>query len=287
MRVVEDMKDLRKGIAEAQREAKASFGDGTVYVEKYLRNARHVEVQVLGDGEKVIHVGERDCSLQRRHQKLLEETPCPVIDQSVRKKIWEAAVELALSVKYIGAGTVEFLVDIRNSVFYFIEMNTRIQVEHPITEAVSGIDLVAEQLRIARDGYLRMAQSDVNLTGHSIECRITAEDPRSGFAPRPGRLSRHVPPGGPGVRVDTHCYQDYVIPHMYDSLLSKVITYGIDREHARRRMVGALREYWIDGIPTTLTFHRALIEEPAFVSGEYDTEWIEGQYLQDLAADRP
>lgn len=279
MRQVMEPAGLSNALREAQAEAKAAFGNPTVYLETYLVNARHVEVQILGDGRRAIHLGERDCSLQRRHQKLVEESPCPVIDERLRKELCGAAVRLSTEIEYASAGTVEFLLDANTGQYFFIEMNTRIQVEHPVTEAVTGIDLVMEQLRIAAGENLNIEQNDVAIDGHAIECRITAEDPLAGFAPGPGRLERHVPPGGLGIRVDTHCYQGYVVPAMYDSLLAKVIAHGNNREEARKRIAVALQEYWIEGIPTTLAFQRRMLEREAFIEGTYNTDWVERVYL--------
>ncbi len=275
MRVVHNRDDLDRALQTAQRESEAAFGSGEVYLEKYLEEPRHVEVQVLGDTRgNVIHLGERECSIQRRHQKLLEEAPAPGISPRLRANLHRAAVRLAQSIGYTNAGTVEFLVD-RQENFYFIEMNTRIQVEHPVTEAVTGLDLVQEQIRIAAGERLRFAQRDVEFRGHAIECRINAEDPAHDFRPSPGRVVGFVPPGGPGVRVDTHVYAGYTIPPYYDSLVAKVVAWGRDRGEAIARMERALREFEVVGVRTTIPLHCAILENAFFRRGEVYTNFVQ------------
>jgi acetyl-CoA carboxylase biotin carboxylase subunit len=279
MRLVPGPDQLENLFKAAQGEAEAAFGNPGLYLEKFIDRPRHVEVQVLADRHgNVVHLGERDCSIQRRHQKLLEEAPSPGLDPELRRRMGEAAVAAARSISYEGAGTVEFLVD-RGGGFYFMEMNTRIQVEHPVTEMVTGIDLIAEQLRIAGGEPLSMRQEDVRLTGHAIECRINAEDPRHNFRPAPGKITGWLPPGGPGVRVDSHVYTGYEIPPFYDSLIGKLIVWGVDRDHALRRLRRALSECAITGIPTTIEFHLALLDRPEFQRGEVYTKFVEQEML--------
>jgi acetyl-CoA carboxylase biotin carboxylase subunit len=275
MRVVHNRDDLDRALQTAQRESEAAFGSGEVYLEKYLEEPRHVEVQVLADARgNVVHLGERECSIQRRHQKLLEEAPAPGISPRLRANLHRAAVRLTQSIGYTNAGTVEFLVD-RQENFYFIEMNTRIQVEHPVTEAVTGLDLVQEQIRIAAGERLRFGQRDVEFRGHAIECRINAEDPAHDFRPSPGRVVGFVPPGGPGVRVDTHVYAGYTIPPYYDSLVAKVVAWGRDRAEAIARMERALREFEVVGVRTTIPLHRAILENAFFRRGEVYTNFVQ------------
>ncbi len=251
----------------AQREAEVSFGNPSLYIEKFIPHPRHVEIQILADGKgKVLALGERDCSIQRRYQKLLEESPSPVVDEELRKKLCEAAVRAAKAIGYVGAGTVEFILDGEGN-FYFIEMNTRLQVEHPVTEMVTGIDLVREQVKIASGEPLSLKEEEIKFEGWAIECRINAEDPDRDFLPSMGKITRYIPPGGPFVRVDSHLYEGYTIPPFYDSLVSKVITWGRDRREAIERMSRALEEYVIEGIKTTLPFHIRLLQEPDFQEG--------------------
>ncbi|MGL6133309.1 MAG: acetyl-CoA carboxylase biotin carboxylase subunit, partial [Prochlorococcaceae cyanobacterium] len=264
MRLVPGADQLESLFKAAQGEAEAAFGNPGLYMEKFIARPRHVEVQVLADRHgNVIHLGERDCSIQRRHQKLLEEAPSVAINADLRRQMGEAAVAVARAIRYEGAGTVEFLVD-QSGHFYFMEMNTRIQVEHPVTEMVTGVDLIAEQLRIAGGEPLTMTQDDIKLCGHAIEVRINAEDPRQNFRPAPGRITGWLPPGGPGVRFDSHVYTGYEIPPFYDSLIGKLIVWGVDRDHALRRLHRALSECAVTGIPTTIDFHLQLIERPEF-----------------------
>ena len=274
MRVVREPEELRKMFLSAQGEAEASFGNPGVYLEKFVENPRHIEFQILADSHgNVVHLGERDCSIQRRHQKLLEEAPSAALNPELRRLMGEAAVRAAQSINYVGAGTVEFLVD-QSGEFYFMEMNTRIQVEHPVTEMVTGVDLIAEQIRVAQGDPLSFSQSDIKLRGHAIECRINAEDPDYNFRPNPGRISGYLAPGGLGVRMDSHVYTDYEIPPYYDSLIGKLIVWGPDRSTAIRRMQRALRECAITGLPTTIGFHQRVMEHPDFVKGEVYTDFV-------------
>ena len=279
MRVVREAGELADQFADAAREAKASFGDDAIYVEKYLSNIRHIEIQVLSDGETVLHLGERDCSIQRRNQKLLEETPSPVLDASIRARMCEAAVRLCRHVGYTSAGTIEFILDPQSGEFYFMEMNTRIQVEHPVTEMVSGVDLVKAQLEIAGGQRLSLRQEDIRCHGHAIECRINAEDSEHDFAPCPGEVRRYHAPGGPGIRIDSHLHAGYTVPPYYDSLLAKVVAWGRDRSEAIARMRRALNEMEIEGIKTTIPFHLALLQHQAFLAGEVHTRFVEQQLL--------
>jgi acetyl-CoA carboxylase biotin carboxylase subunit len=274
IRVAEDEDELRKAVQVASREAEAAFGDGTLYLEKLLVAPRHVEVQVMGDHEgNVIHLYERECSMQRRRQKVLEEAPSPGISPGVREKMTEAAVRLAREAGYANAGTVEFLVE--DEEFYFIEMNTRIQVEHPVTEMLTGVDLVKEQIRISAGDPLSLEQEDVPMVGHAIEFRINAEDPDQDFMPSPGEISWLEVPGGPGVRVDSAIYQGYQIPPFYDSMVGKLIVWALTREEAISRARRALREYRLEGVKTTIPLHLRLLKGEAFRSGEYHTGYLE------------
>jgi acetyl-CoA carboxylase biotin carboxylase subunit len=285
MRVVHTREDLRRALQTAQAEAEAAFGSGEVYLEKYVEEPRHIEVQILADTHhNVIHLGARDCSIQRRHQKLLEECPPPGLRDRFVRALGKAAVRAAHAINYTGAGTVEFLVD-RDGHFYFMEMNTRIQVEHPVTEAVTGVDIVAWQIRIAAGERLTLHQGDVEFRGHAIECRINAEDPRHDFRPAPGTITTFVPPGGPGVRVDTHAYAGYTIPPYYDSLIAKVIAWGTDRAEAIARMRRALQEFEIGGVPTTIPFHLMVLDNAFFRRGEVYTNFVQRRI--DLAALAP
>ncbi|WP_068814253.1 acetyl-CoA carboxylase biotin carboxylase subunit [Phormidesmis priestleyi] len=275
MRLVTADEDLGRLYMAAQGEAEAAFGNGGVYVEKYVQNPRHIEFQILADSHgNVVHLGERECSIQRRHQKLLEEAPSSALTPELREKMGNAAVLAAKSINYVGAGTVEFLLD-QSGDFYFMEMNTRIQVEHPVTEMITGIDLIAEQIRIAQGEALSFTQDQVVLRGHAIECRVNAEDPDFNFRPSPGRISGYLPPSGPGVRMDSHVYTDYEIPPYYDSLIGKLIVWASDRPSAIRRMKRALRECAITGLPTTIAFHQKILETPEFLRGEIYTNFVE------------
>lgn len=279
MRLVREESELSKLFSAAQGEAEAAFGNPGVYLEKFIQRPRHIEFQILADSYgNVIHLGERDCSIQRRHQKLLEEAPSAVLSPQLREKMGMAAVMAAKSINYMGAGTVEFLLD-QSGAFYFMEMNTRIQVEHPVTEMITGLDLIAEQLRIAQGEKLQLTQEQVVLRGHAIECRINAEDPERDFRPQPGRISGYLPPGGPGVRMDSHVYTDYEIPPYYDSLIGKLIVWGPTRDAAIKRMRRALRECAITGVPTTIGFHQKILETPEFLEGEIYTNFVEQMML--------
>ena len=282
MKVIADAAALAPLIAQAKAEAKAAFGDDTVYIEKYLSEPRHIEFQVFGDGHGgAVHLGERDCSLQRRHQKVLEEAPSPALTAEVRAAMGETVRAAVAKLKYRGAGTMEFLYE--NGQFYFIEMNTRLQVEHPVTEAITGIDLVREQIRVASGLPMSVTQTDVRFAGHAIECRINAEDAAT-FAPSPGRVTDYLAPGGLDVRVDSALYAGYRIPPYYDSLVAKLIVHGATREDALRRMARALEEYVILGVKTTIPLHQALMDDPAFGRGDYSIKWLE-RWLAGRAAE--
>ncbi|MBX9686842.1 MAG: acetyl-CoA carboxylase biotin carboxylase subunit [Candidatus Obscuribacterales bacterium] len=278
MRIARDAAELSRALNAAGVEAHAAFGNAGVYIEKYLKPIRHIEIQVMADSfGNVIHLGERDCSVQRRHQKLIEEAPSPVITPELRAKMGEAAVKAAKSIGYEGAGTVEFI--FADNKFYFMEMNTRIQVEHCVTEMISGFDLVKEQIRVAAGEKLSLKQEDLSFFGHSIECRINAEDSERNFIPSPGKIDAYIAPGGPGVRVDSHCYPGYSIPPNYDSLLSKLVCWGKTRQEAIQRMQRALDEYAITGIHTTIPFHQRVLAHPVFQKGDVTTDFIE-KYMQ-------
>ena len=276
LRVVRDPGRLAEAVAVASAEAQAAFSDPRVYLERYVSPARHVEVQVLGDGENVIHLGDRDCSVQRRYQKLIEEAPAPRLGETLRVGLRAAAVALGLQLKYQGLGTVEFLVDAEAAAFWFLEVNARIQVEHPVTEAVTGLDLVAEQIAVAEGRGLRLAQADVCLCGHAIECRINAEDPAAGFRPSPGTVTSVVFPAGPGIRVDTHVQAGSAVPPQYDSLLAKLIVSGGTRAQALARLRSALARCEIGGVATTLPMHAALAADDEFAAGAVATDFLAG-----------
>lgn len=276
IRVARTEEELIKGINITQQEALTAFGNPGVYLEKYIEDFRHVELQVLADNYgNVIHLGERDCSIQRRLQKLLEESPSPVLSEEMREKMGDAAVKAAAAVNYTGAGTIEFIFDYQNQAFYFMEMNTRIQVEHPVTEMVTGIDLIKEQILVASGKPLEYKQKDVTFTGWSIECRINAENPAKNFMPSPGKIDMYLPPGGLGVRVDSAAYPGYKIPPYYDSMIAKVITYGSTRQEAISRMKRALSEFVIEGVHTTIPFHLNLLNHEKFVEGNFNTKFLE------------
>ena len=275
LRVVRDAADLDHAVAVASAEAQAAFGDPRVYLERYVSPARHVEVQLLGDGQSVIHLGDRDCSVQRRYQKLIEEAPAPLLGETLRVSMRVAAVALGLHLKYRGLGTVEFLVDTQRAAFWFLEVNARIQVEHPVTEAVTGLDLVAEQIAIAEGRGLRLSQASVGFGGHAIECRINAEDPAAGFRPSPGAVTSAVFPAGPGIRVDTHIQAGSAVPPQYDSLLAKLVVSGTDRAQALARLRRALARCRIDGVATTLPMLAALASDAGFAAGGIDTGYLE------------
>ncbi|MEO0199357.1 MAG: ATP-grasp domain-containing protein, partial [candidate division WOR-3 bacterium] len=275
MRIVREVEGLERAFQMAQKEAETAFGDPRVYVERYVERPRHIEIQVIGDKfGNMVYLGERECSIQRRHQKLLEEAPSPVVSEELRRKMGEKAVEGALSIGYYSAGTLEFLLDSDGN-FYFMEMNTRIQVEHPVTEWVTGEDLIRHQIMVAMGEKLPITQKDVKISGHAIEVRINAEDPERGFAPSPGTVKTLHLPGGPGVRVDTHIYQGYTIPPHYDSLIAKLIVYDKNRDLAISRLKRALEETVIDGIKTTVPFFIKLVDDENFKKGLLDTHFLE------------
>jgi acetyl-CoA carboxylase biotin carboxylase subunit len=284
---VDDPTELAAGFAAASREAAAAFGDGRVYVERFVAHARHVEVQLLGDVQgHVVHLGDRDCSTQRRYQKLIEEAPAAALSPELRRRLADAAVALGRELRYRGAGTVEFLVDLDRDEFSFLEVNTRVQVEHPVTEMVTGIDIVRAQLRIAAGEPLGFDQSDVSIDGHAIECRINAESVADGFAPSPGTVTRWEPPVGDGVRVDTHVFAGYEVPPYYDSLLAKLVVAGADRDQAIARCRRALDGFRIEGVDTTAGLHRAVLDHPDFTGDRITTRWLESTFLPNVAARR-
>ena len=286
MKIAHHPDDVRATLDTLSAEVQSAFGDGTLYLEKYIPNARHVEVQILGDHYgNIIHLGERDCSLQRRHQKILEEAPSIVLSPQLREKICQAAVAIAKSIRYESAGTVEFVFDQDRKEFYFLEMNTRIQVEHPVTEQITGVDLVQEQIHIANQEPLRYAQKDIQLKGHAIECRINAESPHNGFFPTPGRIEQWTFLENADVRVDSHCFPGYLIPPYYDSLIAKVIAKGPDRSQAIRRMQYFLENFIVSGVETTIPFHRGLLRHPDFLQGRVSTRWLEEVVLPTLRSD--
>ncbi|MBT3257763.1 MAG: acetyl-CoA carboxylase biotin carboxylase subunit [Deltaproteobacteria bacterium] len=286
MKIVEKTEDLRTVFDEASVEALSAFGDDRIYVEHYIPNARHIEVQIIGDRfGNVVHLFERDCSIQRRYQKMVEEAPSPAVSPELREAFCEAAVRIAKQIGYENAGTVEFLLDQDHGRFYFLEMNTRIQVEHPVTEMISGIDLVKEQFRVASGNSISFAQEEVTLTGHAIECRINAESPTAGFAPCPGRIRKWNAPEREGVRIDSHCYSGYFVPPYYDSLLAKLITWGRDRDQAIGSMQEALMDFTVSGIDTTIPFHRFIMKNPDYRNGNISTGWIENSLLKEYERD--
>jgi len=275
MRVVFDKSELTNAFNFASNEAQQSFGDARVYMEKYIRSPKHIEMQVLGDKHgKAVHLFERECSIQRRHQKLVEEAPSPVLDKETREKMGDVAVKAALSVEYDSAGTIEFLFDQESREFYFMEMNTRIQVEHPVTEQITGIDLVKYQIRIANGEPLDIVQKQIKRNGHAIECRINAEDPDKDFNPTPGTITQFIVPGGTGIRVDSGVYTGYRIPPYYDSMVAKLIAWGGTRQEAIDRMRRALDEFYIEGVKTTIPFHQEVMKNNEFLSGEYTTDFV-------------
>lgn len=280
MKIVRRREDLKASFYEASAEALAAFGDGRVYIEHYIPDARHIEVQVLGDRfGKVVHLFERDCSVQRRYQKMIEEAPSPAVTEELRERMCRAAVLIAGKMDYLGAGTVEFIFDQQEQNFYFLEMNTRIQVEHPVTEMITGIDLVREQIRIAAGLPVGFQQNEVTRSGHAVECRINAELPDDDFMPSPGIITRWEPPEGDGIRVDSHCYAGYEVPPYYDSLLAKLIVTGEDRDAAIQHMHRALSRFVVSGVHTTIPFHRFVMERDDYRSGRFNTSWIEDTVL--------
>ncbi len=284
MRVALDEDEFLQRYSMARNEAGAAFRDDTVYLEKYLAHPRHIEFQILGDRHgRIIHLGERDCSVQRRHQKLIEEAPSPALTPELREAMGEAAVRGASAIGYVGAGTIEFLLDEDGS-FYFMEMNTRIQVEHPVTEMTTGYDLIKEQIRTAAGLPLSIDPGPIELRGHAIECRINAENPARDFSPSPGQIQTFHPPGGPGVRLDTHVYAGYKVPPFYDSLLAKLIVHGADRAEAIARMRNALSSFVIEGVHTTIPFLLDVLDQPAFIAGDVDTKFLERMVLEKVDA---
>jgi acetyl-CoA carboxylase biotin carboxylase subunit len=274
MRVVREEQELEQAFHMAQREALAAFGNGELYVEKYLPSIRHIEVQIIADAKgDVIHLGERDCSIQRRHQKLIEESPSPISTEKFRKRIGELAIRAAKAMKYRNVGTIEFIVDQEQNI-YFMEVNTRVQVEHPVTEELTDVDIIKEQIRIAAGMPLSYKQSQIKAVGHAIECRINAEDPDK-FIPSPGRITFYLPPGGPGVRVDSAAYAGWLVPPHYDSMIAKLIVHGKTREEAIARMKRALDEFRIEGIKTTIPFHKKIFDHPDFIKGNFNTDFLE------------
>ena len=275
MRIAHNDVSFAKEYHVARNEAEKAFGNGAVYIERYIERPRHIEFQILADSHgKILHLGERDCSVQRRHQKLIEESPSPFVTPDLRKKMGKAAIRAAAAASYENAGTIEFLVDAKGN-FFFIEMNTRIQVEHPVTEEVTGIDLIKQQIRVANGEKLGFDQGDIKFEKHAIECRINAEDPARNFAPSPGTIGLYYAPGGHGVRVDSHVYSGYVIPPYYDSMIGKLIAFGSNRKTALERMYRALSEYLIRGIKTTIPLHKAIMSDPVFIEGKATTAYME------------
>ncbi len=280
MRIVRDESELESLMSSAANEAQSAFGDATLYMEKFIERARHIEIQVMADAHgNVVYLGERECSTQRRHQKLIEEAPSPAVDPAMRRAMGECAVSLTRNANYCGAGTIEFVVDQRDNRYFFLEMNTRIQVEHPVTEMITGFDLVAEQIRVAGGLPLSFTQADVKLQGHAIECRINAEDSERNFLPRPGLISRWDVPSGDGIRVDSHCYAGYTVPPYYDSLLGKLIVHAPTREQAIARMREALAGLKVEGPTTTAPFHDSVLAHDDFVHGRVTTRWVEETFL--------
>jgi acetyl-CoA carboxylase biotin carboxylase subunit len=281
MVIARNPNDLRMTFDTVSAEAYAAFGDGTLFLEHYIPNARHIEVQVIGDHfGNFVHLGERDCSIQRRYQKILEESPSPAVTEKVREKICKAALDISKHIGYSNAGTVEFILDQDNRRFYFLEMNTRIQVEHPVTEQITGVDIVQEQIKIAGQCPLSFSQKDIRMTGHAIECRINAEAPEAGFRVCPGRIEKWIRPQGKGIRVDSHCYSGYTVPPYYDSLLAKIITSGSNRFDAIQLMQYALKNFTVLGLDTTISFHQRLLENADFINGRVNTHWVEDVFLQ-------
>ena len=285
MKIAHQPDDLKLVFDEASAEAHAAFGDDRLYLERYIPNARHVEVQILGDRfGQIVHLGERDCSLQRRYQKMVEEAPSPAVSPQLRQKMYRAALDLTRQIQYENAGTVEFILDQDEGRFYFLEMNTRIQVEHPVTEMITGIDLVQEQIRIAAGHPIPFSQEEIRFSGHAIECRITAESPRRGFQPCPGRIQRWAAPGGAGIRLDTHCYPGYFVPPFYDSLLAKLIATGKDRAETMKRMKKALEDFHVSGVETTIPFHRFILQHADYHRGKISTRWLEELLMEEYEA---
>ncbi|MFA5096158.1 MAG: acetyl-CoA carboxylase biotin carboxylase subunit [Candidatus Omnitrophota bacterium] len=282
MRICHNDLTLVSSLMTAQAEAEANFGNSSVYIEKYIEEPRHIEVQIIGDlTGHVLQLGERDCSIQRRHQKLLEESPSPVVDAKMRKRLGELVLKGMKSINYVSCGTIEFLLDEKTKNFYFMEMNTRIQVEHPVTEMVTGIDLIKAQIRVAAGEKLKLKQEDIHIRGAAIECRINAEDPDNNFMPSPGKIQTLILPGGPNVRVDTHIYAGYEIPSYYDSLVAKLIVHGDNRQEAVRIMHRALSEFHVSPIKTTIPFHLKLMENPLFLKGDTSTHFVQDMFKEE------
>jgi len=282
MKTVASPHEVKTVFEEASAEARAAFGDERIYIEHFIPNARHIECQIIADRHgNAVHLFERDCSVQRRYQKMLEEAPCPVLTDELRDQITWAALRIVQHIKYENAGTVEFILDQDQGRFYFLEMNTRIQVEHPVTEMITGVDLVKEQLRVAGGDPLSLSQAEIQSSGHAIECRINAESPQAGFQPCPGRITKWIPPQGPGIRLDTHCYEGYFVPPYYDSLIAKLITKGRDRAEAIERTQSALEGFQVCGIDTTIPFHQFIMENPDFLNGKVHTKWVEDSLLKE------
>ncbi len=272
--------EIHTSFERASAEARAAFGDGSLYMERYIGNARHIEVQVLGDSHgNAIHLGERDCSIQRRYQKVIEEGPATILTPALRMRLHHAALSLVKHLNYRNAGTVEFLYDADRQEFFFIEMNARVQVEHPVSELITGVDIVQEQLRIAAGDALSVGQDSIKVTGHAIECRINAESPENDFMPRPGRINHWQPPQGEGIRLDSHCYSGYLVPPYYDSMIGKLLAHGVDRPAAIRRMSQALDQFRVDGIATNIEFHKAVLADDEYVAGRVNTKWLENVFL--------
>ena len=281
IKTVATHEEVKTVFEEASAEARAAFGDERIYIEHFIPNARHIECQIIADRYgHAVHLFERDCSLQRRYQKMVEEAPSPVVSDELRDQISQAALRIARHIRYENAGTVEFILDQDRGDFYFLEMNTRIQVEHPVTEMITGVDLVKEQLRVAGGDSLSLLQDEVRSNGHAIECRINAESPQADFRPCPGRISQWIPPEGSGIRVDTHCYPGYFVPPYYDSLVAKLITKGKGRTEAIRSMQDALERFHVSGIDTTIPFHQFILKSPDFLHGKVNTRWIEDVLLK-------
>jgi acetyl-CoA carboxylase biotin carboxylase subunit len=282
MKTVAIPREVKAVFEEASAEARAAFGDERIYIEHVIPHARHIECQIIADRHgHAVHLFERDCSLQRRYQKMLEEAPSPVVTDELRDQITQAALRIVQHIAYENAGTVEFILDQEQGEFYFLEMNTRIQVEHPVTEMITGVDLVTEQIRVAAGETLSLSQEQIHSSGHAIECRINAESPQGGFQPCPGRITKWIPPEGPGIRLDTHCYEGYFVPPYYDSLIAKLITEGEDRAEAVDRMRYALHNFIVSGIDTTIPFHQFIIKNPEFLNGKVHTKWVEDSVLKE------
>ena len=287
MKTVAKAQEVKAVFEEASAEARAAFGDERIYIEHFIPNARHIECQIIADRHgNAVHLLERDCSVQRRYQKMLEEAPSPVVSDKRRDQISQAALRIARHIGYENAGTVEFILDQDRGAIYFLEMNTRIQVEHPVTEMITGVDLVKEQLKVAGGDTLGLSQGEIRSTGHAIECRINAESPQAEFQPCPGRITQWIPPQGPGIRVDTHCYEGYFVPPFYDSLIAKLITKGEERAEAIERMHDALEHFQISGIDTTIPFHQFIIKNPDFLNGKLNTKWVEDRLLKEYGRPR-